>query len=393
MTKIDIFSGFLGAGKTTLIKKTDRQRPIKGEKLVLIENEFGEIGIDGGFLQDAGIKITEMNSGCICCSLVGDFGKALKKVTGRVPSRPHPHRAVRRGQAVRRHRAPCSALTTDEVTLGSFVTVADATKVQDVYEELRRVLQQPDRDTPPPSSSPVPIPSPRASWTRPLPCCGSIIPIATIVTTPWGELTGRAADRGAWKARRPSRRSWRRWRWSALPKRTRRTTITAAITITTMMTRMSTSTIIMTMTTSMIITAATITMMTTMMRMNTTIITITTMTRMSMTITAATIITTTMRTSMSITIIMPPRRRGVHLLGRGDRQEVRPSRAIEAALHELDTGEVWHHPAARRVSCHAVDGTWIHFRLCSRANATSVPAALILPAGSASSAPSWTKRA
>ena len=79
MTKIDIFSGFLGAGKTTLIKKLI-QEAYAGEKVVLIENEFGEVGIDGGFLQDAGINITEMNSGCICCSLVGDFATALKKV-------------------------------------------------------------------------------------------------------------------------------------------------------------------------------------------------------------------------------------------------------------------------------------------------------------------------
>ena len=79
MTKIDIFSGFLGAGKTTLIKKLIKEAYV-GEKVVLIENEFGEIGIDGGFLQDAGVNITEMNSGCICCSLVGDFSKALKQV-------------------------------------------------------------------------------------------------------------------------------------------------------------------------------------------------------------------------------------------------------------------------------------------------------------------------
>ncbi|MBR3598279.1 MAG: cobalamin biosynthesis protein CobW, partial [Lachnospiraceae bacterium] len=79
MTKIDILSGFLGAGKTTLIKKLIEEA-YKGEKLVLIENEFGEIGVDGGFLKDAGVEITEMNSGCICCSLVGDFGTALKKV-------------------------------------------------------------------------------------------------------------------------------------------------------------------------------------------------------------------------------------------------------------------------------------------------------------------------
>lgn len=78
MTKVDIISGFLGAGKTTFIKELI-EKVFAGEKLVLIENEFGEIGIDGGFLQDAGIEITEMNSGCICCTLVGDFSVALKK--------------------------------------------------------------------------------------------------------------------------------------------------------------------------------------------------------------------------------------------------------------------------------------------------------------------------
>ena len=79
MIEIDIFSGFLGAGKTTLIKKLIRE-VYAGEKVVLIENEFGEIGVDGGFLKESGIEITEMNSGCICCSLVGDFAKALKEV-------------------------------------------------------------------------------------------------------------------------------------------------------------------------------------------------------------------------------------------------------------------------------------------------------------------------
>ena len=88
MTKIDIYSGFLGAGKTTLIKKMIKEA-YHGQKIVLIENEFGEIGIDGGFLQEAGIQITEMNSGCICCSLVGGS---------------YSDRAVRRRQAVRRHR-------------------------------------------------------------------------------------------------------------------------------------------------------------------------------------------------------------------------------------------------------------------------------------------------
>ena len=92
MTKIDIISGFLGAGKTTFIKKM-LDEVFTGEKIVLIENEFGEIGIDGGFLKDAGIEITEMNSGCICCSLVGDFGKNLHEVIHKFD------RAVRRRQA------------------------------------------------------------------------------------------------------------------------------------------------------------------------------------------------------------------------------------------------------------------------------------------------------
>ena len=89
MIKVDIFSGFLGAGKTTLIKKLIREA-YDGEKLVLIENEFGEIGIDGGFLQEAGIQVTEMNSGCICCSLTGDFRAALAEVAERF----HPDRIL-----------------------------------------------------------------------------------------------------------------------------------------------------------------------------------------------------------------------------------------------------------------------------------------------------------
>ena len=89
MTKVNVISGFLGAGKTTLIKKL-LDEALKGEKIVLIENEFGEIGIDGGFLKDAGVEISEMNSGCICCSLVGDFGEALKKVMDQF----HPDRIL-----------------------------------------------------------------------------------------------------------------------------------------------------------------------------------------------------------------------------------------------------------------------------------------------------------
>ena len=99
MTKIDIISGFLGAGKTTLIKKL-LQDAFKGQQVVLIENEFGEIGIDGGFLKDAGIEIKEMNSGCICCSLVGDFGTALKEVVEKY----HPDIIVPEIEAIRTER-------------------------------------------------------------------------------------------------------------------------------------------------------------------------------------------------------------------------------------------------------------------------------------------------
>ena len=126
MTKIDIFSGFLGAGKTTLIKKLLKEA-YAGEKLVLIENEFGEIGIDGGFMQDAGIEVTEMNSGCICCSLVGDFGKALKKVLDEY----HPDRILIEPSGVGKLSDIIRAvqnLNAEDVLLNGFTTVADVKK-------------------------------------------------------------------------------------------------------------------------------------------------------------------------------------------------------------------------------------------------------------------------
>ena len=126
MTKIDIISGFLGAGKTTLIKKLIKEA-YAGEKLVLIENEFGEIGIDGGFLQDAGINITEMNSGCICCSLVGDFGKALARVLDEF----HPDRILIEPSGVGKLSDVIRAVQgveNDEAKLNSFTAVCDASK-------------------------------------------------------------------------------------------------------------------------------------------------------------------------------------------------------------------------------------------------------------------------
>lgn len=133
MTKIDIFSGFLGAGKTTLIKKL-LDEAFKGEKVVLIENEFGEIGIDGGFLKDAGVEITEMNSGCICCSLVGDFGTALKEVLTKFT----PDRVLIEPSGVGKLSDVIKAVQGIEgeidAKLNNFVTVADALKCK-MYEK------------------------------------------------------------------------------------------------------------------------------------------------------------------------------------------------------------------------------------------------------------------
>ena len=130
MTKIDIISGFLGAGKTTLIKKL-LDGAFSGEKLVLIENEFGEISIDGGFLKESGVQISEMSSGCICCSLVGDFNKALKDVAAQF----HPDRILIEPSGVGKLSDVIVAVENTvadmpELRLNSFVTVADATKVK-----------------------------------------------------------------------------------------------------------------------------------------------------------------------------------------------------------------------------------------------------------------------
>ena len=131
MAKIDIISGFLGAGKTTLIQKLLKEA-LKGEKVVLIENEFGEIGIDGGFLKDAGIEVTEMNSGCICCSLVGDFGSALKEVVTQYnPDRIiiEPSGVGKLSDVIKAVQGVAEDVAEDvELDLNSFVTVADAKK-------------------------------------------------------------------------------------------------------------------------------------------------------------------------------------------------------------------------------------------------------------------------
>lgn len=129
MTKVDIISGFLGAGKTTLISKLLKEA-LAGEQVVLIENEFGEIGIDGGFLKDSGVEIREMNSGCICCSLVGDFGTSLKEVVDKY----HPDRIIIEPSGVGKLSDVIKAVKDlnieEEITLNSASTVADASKVK-----------------------------------------------------------------------------------------------------------------------------------------------------------------------------------------------------------------------------------------------------------------------
>ena len=187
MTKIDIYSGFLGAGKTTLIKKLI-QEAYAGQKLVLIENEFGEIGIDGGFLQEAGINITEMNSGCICCSLVGDFGRALTQVIEEYA----PDRIVIEPSGVGKLSdviAAVEKVTTEDVTLGFTVAVVDAGKVK-VYMKNFGEFYNNQVET----ASTIILSRtdsiPQQKLDNAVAMLREHNDVATIVTTPWNELTG-----------------------------------------------------------------------------------------------------------------------------------------------------------------------------------------------------------
>jgi len=187
MTKIDIYSGFLGAGKTTLIKKMISEA-YAGQKLVLIENEFGEIGIDGGFLQDAGINITEMNSGCICCSLVGDFGKALTQVI----TEYNPDRIVIEPSGVGKLSdviAAVKKVTDENVTLACTVAVVDAGKVK-VYMKNFGEFYNNQIET----ASTIILSRTDTVLPKKLDDAVALLrehnPDAAIVTTPWNQLTG-----------------------------------------------------------------------------------------------------------------------------------------------------------------------------------------------------------
>jgi G3E family GTPase len=188
VTKIDIFSGFLGAGKTTLIKKLIKEA-FQGEKIVLIENEFGEIGIDGGFMREAGIQVNELNSGCICCSLVGDFREALKKVVETY----HPDRILIEPSGVGKlsdvTRAVEGVGETLPVSLNSFVTVADVNKVKMYMKNFGEFYD--DQIS---HASCIILSRTGSADEKKVAAAVALIqeknPTATIVTTDWNELTG-----------------------------------------------------------------------------------------------------------------------------------------------------------------------------------------------------------
>ena len=190
MTKIDIVSGFLGAGKTTLIKKLQAEA-FPGEKLVLIENEFGEISIDGGFLKESGVQISEMSSGCICCSLVGDFNKALKEVADQF----HPDRILIEPSGVGKLSdvivaVENTAAEDPELKLNSFVTVADATKVKVYMKNFGEFYNNQIE-----SAGAIILSRTQKLTEEKLQAAVALLleenPDASILTTPWDELDGK----------------------------------------------------------------------------------------------------------------------------------------------------------------------------------------------------------
>lgn len=234
MTKIDIVSGFLGAGKTTLIKKMVKEA-YQGEKLVLIENEFGEISIDGGFLKDAGIQISEMSSGCICCSLVGDFGKALREVKEQF----QPDRILIEPSGVGKLSDVIVAVENTvadipDMKLNSFVTVADAGKVKVYMKNFGEFYNNQIE-----AAGTIILSRTQKLTQEKLEAAVALLreknPTAAILTTPWDQLDGKtvlaAVERCLWPTS-----CWRKCGPSTRPRRL------SIITITTSMTTMTTTT-------------------------------------------------------------------------------------------------------------------------------------------------------
>ena len=190
VTKIDIFSGFLGAGKTTLIKKLIKEA-FQGEKIVLIENEFGEIGIDGGFMREAGIQVNELNSGCICCSLVGDFGKALREVKEQF----QPDRILIEPSGVGKLSDVIVAVENTvadipDMKLNSFVTVADAGKVKVYMKNFGEFYNNQIE-----SAGTIILSRTQKLTQEKLEAAAALLreknPTAAILTTPWDQLDGK----------------------------------------------------------------------------------------------------------------------------------------------------------------------------------------------------------
>ena len=250
MTKIDIVSGFLGAGKTTLIKKMVKEA-YQGEKLVLIENEFGEISIDGGFLKDAGIQISEMSSGCICCSLVGDFGKALREVKEQF----QPDRILIEPSGVGKLSDVIVAVENTvadipDMKLNSFVTVADAGKVKVYMKNFGEFYNNQIE-----SAGTIILSRTQKLTQEKLEAAAALLreknPTAAILTTPWDQLDGQAILAAVEKVSladellekmRPSTRPRRPSTITIIMTTTSMTRMRMSITIITIMTMMRTST-------------------------------------------------------------------------------------------------------------------------------------------------------
>ena len=291
MTKIDIVSGFLGAGKTTLIKKM-LSEAYQGEKLVLIENEFGEISIDGGFLKDSGVQISEMSSGCICCSLVGDFNKALRQVHEQFA----PDRILIEPSGVGKLSDVIVAVENTvrdepDMKLNSFVTVADATKVKVYMKNFGEFYNNQIE-----SAGTIILSRTQKLSQEKLEAAVALLreknPTAAILTTPWDQLDGKTLLSAVEKVSLPTSC------WPGCRPSTRRRRRSTTITTTTMMsmTTMTSITIIMTTTRTRATAAAAI--ITTMMTTNMSI----TITRAAATMTTRNMTTIMTTTSMSITI-------------------------------------------------------------------------------------------